>query len=720
MRYLKIGFLGLITLALFATGGVLIRHQLEKPAPWDTGYFLEVARQYEVEILRDTYGVPYIYGPRDADVAYGLGFAHSEDDFETIESTTLMVRGELASYEGMDAAVTDYLSHFFGVWEGIEQDYDSFDPELRRLMEAYADGVNLFAALHPEQRRQGFTPLTGKDVAAGFVFRTPFFYGLDQTLKGLFGPTRAHDVATEPRLQQGAIKLLTDPLHYLKGSNGWAVAPHRSSDDTTRLLVNSHQPFTGPVAWYEVRLKSEEGWDAAGGTFPGAPFMLHGATRHLGWANTVNRPDLADVFVLDMHPDDKMLYRMDGEWLSLKSHDVSIRVKLWGPFFWTVSREVLRSVHGPVIRTDHGTYAVRYAGMGVTNQAAQYYALNKATNFAEWRAAMEMHLLPSINYIYADEDGNIAYLYNAQSPKRAPGWDWSGYLPGNRSDLIWKDFYDLEEMPFIINPSSGFVFNANNTPFRATAEADNVDPALFPEAMGIETRMTNRGLRAEELLSGDNSISEDDFKRYKYDLSYSPQSEAKALVDKILEADLSSEPALVEAQAILAQWDLRTNQANRHAALGVLTTQPFNIARLRGNPAPDLVDSFKEAVTILTEKFGRTDPEWGEVNRIIRGSVDMPLDGAPDMLRSVYGAPGEDGRLTAVAGDTFFMFVSWDSEGHQKIETVHQFGSATQDEGSVHYDDQTPLFARKETKPIYMDKTELEKHLSARYRPGLL
>lgn len=720
MRYLKTGFFGLIALALFATGGVLIRHQLEKPAPWDTGYFLEVARQYEVEILRDTYGVPYIYGARDADVAYGLGFAHSEDDFNTIESTALMVRGELAAHEGIDAAVTDFLSHFFGVWEGIERDYDSFDPELRRLMEAYADGVNLFAALHPEQRRSGFAPLTGKDVAAGFVFRTPFFYGLDQTLKGLFGPTRAYDVAQEPDLKQGAVKFLTDPLLNLKGSNGWAVAPHRSSDKTTRLLVNSHQPFTGPVAWYEVRLKSEEGWDAAGGTFPGAPFMLHGATRHLGWANTVNKPDLADVFVLDMHPEDDMLYRMDGEWLPLTSHDASIRVKLWGPFFWTVTREVLRSVHGPVLRTDHGTYGVRYAGMGETNQAAQYYALNKATNFEEWRAAMEMHLLPSINYIYADEEGNIAYLYNAQIPKRVAGWDWSSYLPGDRSDLIWTDYHDLSAMPFVINPASGFVFNANNTPFRATSKADNVDQASFPETMGIETRMTNRGFRAEELLSADSAISEEDFKRYKYDLAYSAQSETKKLVVQLLQTDLTSDPALVDAQAVLAQWDMNTNKENRYAALGVLTTQPFIIAQLRGEPRPDLVTSFTDAVATLTTNFGRTDPEWGEVNRMIRGSVDLPIDGAPDMLRAIYGAPGEDGRLTAVAGDTFFMFVSWDSERNQKIETVHQFGSATLDEGSPHYDDQAPLFVRKETKPIYMDKNELEKHLSARYRPGLL
>ena len=151
-----------------------------------------------------------------------------------------------------------------------------------------------------------------------------------------------------------------------------------------------------------------------------------------------------------------------------------------------------------------------------------------------------------------------------------------------------------------------------------------------------------------------------------------------------------------------------------------MTTQPFIIAQLRGEPRPDLVESFKEAIATLTKSFGRIDPEWGEVNRIIRGSVDLPIDGAPDMLRAIYGAPGEDGRLTAVAGDTFFMFVSWDREGHQKIETVHQFGTATLDEGSPHFDDQAPLFAHKETKPIYMDKSELEKHLSARYRPGLL
>lgn len=139
------------------------------------------------------------------------------------------------------------------------------------------------------------------------------------------------------------------------GSNAVAVAPSRSADGATGLLVNSHQPYTGPVAWYEARLKSEEGWDTIGGVFPGSPVILHGTGRNLGWANTLNLPDLADAYVWTIHPDDPDLYLYDSEWLRLEHSEVTIPVRLWGSFRIGVKREILCSVHGPVLRTSHGT-----------------------------------------------------------------------------------------------------------------------------------------------------------------------------------------------------------------------------------------------------------------------------------------------------------------------------------------------------------------------------
>ena len=142
------------------------------------------------------------------------------------------------------------------------------------------------------------------------------------------------------------------------------VAPSLSSDDATRLIINSHQPLTGPVAWYGAHLQSDEGLNVMGGLFPGSPTIGVGFTPNLAWGATVNKPDLVDVYVLDIDPNNPMRYRLDGKWQTLESRIITIKVKLLGFIPWTVKREALRSVHGPVLRTDHGTYAIRYAGMG--------------------------------------------------------------------------------------------------------------------------------------------------------------------------------------------------------------------------------------------------------------------------------------------------------------------------------------------------------------------
>ena len=168
-------------------------------------------------------------------------------------------------------------------------------------------------------------------------------------------------------------------------------------------------------------------------------------------------------------------------------------MKLLGPLFWTFHKAVLWSAHGPVMTTDHGVFAIRYAGMGEVRQPLQYYRLNKAANLAEWQAAMALQALPSINYIYADESGQHRLcLQRPVSRPRKPGVDWTGVLPGDRSDLIWTRYLPFDRVPQIWNPKSGFVFNSNNTPFQATGPGDALKPADFPATMGIQTNMTNR------------------------------------------------------------------------------------------------------------------------------------------------------------------------------------------------------------------------------------
>jgi acyl-homoserine-lactone acylase len=471
------------------------------------------------------------------------------------------------------------------------------------------------------------------------------------------------------------------------------------------------------VAWYEAVLESGEGWHVAGGFFPGSPFMLHGHNANLGWASTVNKPDLADVYQLTLDPKKPGQYLMDGQWRMFEKSVATFRVKVFGPILWTVKRDVLWSAHGPVFETDHGTFALSFAGQGEVRQPNQYMAMNKATDLASWQAAMAIQALPSINFIYGDKAGNIGYLSNGQFPVRKDGVDWAGTLPGDRADLLWTARVPFARLPQVWNPRSGFVFNSNNNPLIATAPADNMKPENFAPHLGLQTNMTNRAYRVLETYARDTSITAAEFEAYKYDLAYSDQGILAGLIKEALTYDATGNPDLAAAQEILRNWDRRTDIASRGAALAIMMGEPLGRAAEMGEPLPPLRPALDVAITRLKTKFGRLDPAWGEVNRLVRGSVNVPIPGGPDVYRAVYGVKQEDGTFKANGGDTFIMFVTWDKNGGLSSRSIHQYGSATLDQSSPHYADQAAMFAKMETKPVIFNRADLVGQIERSYKP---
>lgn len=669
---------------------------------------VNLSRGYTAEIVRDQWGVPHISGARDADASFGLAYAHAQDDFETIQETVAATRGVLAHYRGSSAAPTDYLVGLLDVWGTVERDYKTkVSADVKEIAEAYAAGLNLYASKHSESLWPGLAPFFAEDVIAGFIFKTPFFYGLDKTLLELFENKRSLELALEPSSQGQAWRVRKRTGAEL-GSNAIAVSAQRSGDGTTRLLINSHQPMVGPVAWYEAHIKSAQGLDIMGGVFPGTPLILHGFNRHLGWANTVNRPDLADTYLLSINPENKRQYRLDGKWLDFIHQDVVIIVKLFGPFAFKAKRTVLRSKHGPAIASGEDMFALRYAGMGEIRQLEQYYRLNQSTDKASFFAALEINALPSINYIYADKDSNIAFVHNAQYPDRDDRWNWEKDLPGDRSALIWDGYRDFSQVPQLVNPSSGLIFNSNNTPYSATDGPDNLKAENFPQSMGLSTKQTNRALRLIELNDGVSKIGRPELLALKFDDSYSVDSDAKKIMQRIAAMDWSKSPDLQEAVAHLDLWDLATNKENTHAALpGLILSYLIQADDPTGESPENLEAGLGLAVEHLMKTFGRLDVPWGEVNRLKRGELDLAVDGGPDVLRAIYSLGLEGGETYATHGDTWMALIEWDSQGQINANVLHQFGSATLDKNSKHYADQAPLFVDKAWRKANFDIDEI-------------
>ncbi len=668
---------------------------------------------YDVNIYRDTWGVPHIFGEKDRDTAYGLAYAHAEDDFKTIQDILLSLRGKLATVYGKDGAPNDYIVQLLRIWEVVESHYEyDLAKNVRSICESYADGLNHYAVLHPNEVVRGLFPVSGKDIVAGFVHRTPLMFGLDRVLEKLTSSEKPDFAFDYKTIKSGPFD------QALLGSNVVAVAPSRSADGYTRIAINSHQPWTGPVAWYEAHLHSEEGWNMNGGLFPGSPVIFVGHNENIGWSHTVNSPDLIDVYELEIHPEDKNRYYIHGSWEELEVREARITVKLWGPFKWTIKRETLWSVQGPVIRNPHGTYAVRFSGYGEIRQVEQWFRMNKSRNLEDFGEAMSMLALPMFNTIYADKNGNLYYVYNALLPIRGSGnYDWKGIVPGNTAYTMWREYFPFDELPQVVNPESGFLQNCNSTPFLATNGNDNPDKSFYPQNLGIELFQTNRALRVHETFGSDKSITREEFYQYKFDTKYSRQSVMAVNLKKFLTEASSKDPDINKALELLRNWDLDTDSSSTATHLAIRAIRPqFNPAKYEYD-AEKIMDRLKKAVSWLNENFGRLDVKWGDIQRLQRGKTDLSLSGGPDILRAVYTKEKDD-KYVGIAGDCFYEIVEWDSDGNVSAKSIHQFGTATQDTSSIHYDDQAQLFARHQMKPVWMKLEDIKLNLERSYRPG--
>ncbi len=679
-------------------------------------------RSYRAEIIRDGFGVPHIHGKTDADVAYGIAIAQSEDDFFTLQDVVAMAHGRYGAIAGEEGAQVDFAYHLLDARGTAERHYRTMPADTRALFEAYASGLNDYAAAHPgEVKLAKLFPVDGEDIAAGFALRQPFFFGLGNIIGNLvsgerMAPEFGPDIPGYPRDAEGQPgydpapprQARAFPLPWaedgaLSGSNAFVVTPAKSGGPSV-LISNSHQPWEGGVAWYEMVVESDEGWHFAGANFPGAPYPFLGHNEDLGWTNTVNRPDMTDVYRLTVDAAGER-YRLDGEWLPLERKTVTLPVKI-GPLVLPIRRTIYRSVHGPVIRNARGYFAIRYGGIDRLDQLDAYYRLNKAKTLGEWQAQLARMAIPSTNFLYADKAGNIAYVYNAAIPDRKVGPNWRNALDGSDSSLIWQGPVAYERLPRIVNPASGWLYNANNEPWTAAGAGSDLSAADFGPELGIETKQTNRSRRAWKLLSEATKLDRKTLERIKYDRTYAREGYIADLWDK-LEAFDPPEPSEVsKAREILLGWDFTADGIGRADALALLVIREFMSAEYQNKPLPVLADVLQKACDHLNTHFGRLDPPMRELLRLRQtpgpNAVDLPLDGGSDTLRaSTLWDVDPDGRLAVKHGDSFILWAEWMPGQRVRSRSIQPFGQAITRPGSRHFADQAPLFVRKQLKPVY-------------------
>ncbi len=725
---------GWVVLALVLM--VLVALMVWEPFAAREGRAPVTTRTYTAEIIRDDFGVPHIYGKTDADVAYGVAIAHAEDDFFTLQDVAAMTRGRYGAIAGQDGAQVDYMYHLLGSRKTAQQEYPKLPADTRALFDAYAAGMNHYAANNPDEiKLDKLFPINGEDVAAGFALRQPFFFGLANVIGPLVAgeplnrehgqkipmpptpgpesrPGDAEPIMVEENEAPPVASARPLPVSMgedggYAGSNAFAVAPAKSGGPTI-LISNAHQPWRGGVAWYELVVESEEGWHYAGANFPGSPFPFLGHNENLGWTNTVNTPDMVDVYKLEMD-DTGTRYRLDGEWRDLESDTVTLPVKI-GPLVLPIRRDVYRSAHGPVIKNGNGAFAVRYGGIGNLGSVDAYYRLNKAKTFEEWQGILARMDIPSTNFIYGDDAGNIANIYNAAIPDRVAQVDgrtvdWRNVLPGDDSDLIWSGPVEYERLPRYVNPASGWVFEANNNPFMDAGPGSDLSEADFAPEMGIETKNTNRGTRGWKLMSEANLLDRAALEKIKYDTVYERGGYVARMLDEVAKTKPRS-PDAKKARRMLGEWDMAADGIGEADALALLMIRPFMGSSYQNTPWPDAQEELERSTEHLMEHFGQLDPPMSDLLRLRQGkgkyAVDLPLDGGSDTLRaSTLWDVDDDGRLSVRHGDSFIQWVEWEAGKPVTSRSIQPFGSATTRPDSPHYTDQSALFVRHRLKPVH-------------------
>ena len=722
----KIYLIIFILLIIFAI--IFFYKTSEANKNFDSKNFIKISNDYSYNINRDKYGVPHITGIKDKDAAFGFGFAQTEDDYENIEFVIKMARGELSDFNVSPDSLISLFNLISGsgnimenisAIEGVELDFlikflntedtalrlkKTVDPKILMYLKGYADGINYWAALNSNKIDKSLFPVTEDDLLTGMIFRMPLFYGLDYHIDQLVKLMSDENEQLVLQNELSNNKLVAAIKSHFKpsGSNAFAISKKRSADNDTMLVINSHQPLTGPVAWYEAHIKSDEGLNIMGGTFPGSPFIHVGFNEYLGWGATVNQPDLADIYELTINPENENQYLLDGEWKNLKVVKQEFKVKIFGPFNITYPLDMYFSDHGPVMKDGQKAYALRYVGMNDANQASAWLKMNKATNFNEWQESLRMQQIASLNLVYADKEDNIFFVHNMKSPIRDFDYDWKGILPGDKSNLIWNEFYSYEEIPKILNPDSGYIYSTNQSPFFVTNLDDNLKEENFPVTMGFQSRITNRAHRAYELLDVDKKISWENLDLYKHDNKFSYNSRQYKFLQKIFSYNFS-EDRLITAQNFLKNWNLGTDSENMHAAFGVCVVAPEWLAEIKKESQPDPIKIFKDCVDEFEKNFNKLDVKWSEISFLERGERMLPVQGGPDVLRAIYSPRSEDGILKAVAGDGLYIYVNWDNLSQQSSTSVHQFGASTSVRESPHYDDQMELFVNEKLKETFFN-----------------
>lgn len=688
-----------------------------------------------VTIIRDDWGIPHIYGKTDADAVFGLIYAQAEDDFNRVETNYLNSMGRLAEAEGEGAIYRDLRMKLFIDPDSMKAQYAACPEWLKTLMSAWADGLNYYLATHPQvtprviARFEPWMALTfsegsiGGDIETVSLRDLEAFYG-----KRAPGNPVAGDSAKS-----------AEP----SGSNGFAIAPSNTESKHALLLINPHTSFFFRA---EVQVTSEEGLNTYGAVTWGQFFVYQGFNERAGWMHTSSGVDNIDEYLETIVRTDSVVsYRYGTETRPVLTGRITVPFKTDTGMANTVFT-VYRTHHGPIVREEAGKWVSVRLMQEPVKALTQSYSRTKAKDYKAFRETMELHTNSSNNTIFADADGNIAYIHANFVPERDPRFDWTRPVDGSDPATEWSGIHSLDETPLVLNPATGWLYNTNNSPWSA-AGVNSPKKTDFPAY--VERGSENaRGLHAIRVLENKKDFTLASLIAAAYD-SYLTAFEP--LIPALLKA-YDQTPAgnpikakVAEQIQMLREWDLRWSETSVPTTLAIAwgneigrrvgvdarkTAIPVDEYIATRTSAAERLQALAAASAMLEKDFGSWRTPWGDINRFQRltGSIVQPFnDSMPSIpvgfTSARWGSLASFGarnykntkKLYGTSGNSFVAVVEFGDSVRAMAVTA---GGESGDPSSPHFNDQAVRYSKGDLREVYFYRPQLKGHTEREYHPG--
>ncbi|MEO6948755.1 MAG: penicillin acylase family protein [Ginsengibacter sp.] len=698
-----------------------------------------------VSIIRDNYGIPHVYGKSDADAVFGLMYAQCEDDFNRVELNYIEKLGRLGEVKGEKELYNDLLIRLVIDSTDAIKDYNTAPEWLKKLCNAFADGINYFLYKNPQIKPallthfQPWYPMLWTDGSIGAISTSDVTIGeLRNFYSGKNDPV--------------AIKEKEEEV--LTGSNGFAFSPKITQSKNAILYINPHVTFYFRP---EVHMGSEEGLNAYGAVTWGQFFVYQGFNEHCGWMHTSSQTDISDSYIEKIiSKNGKLYFEYNGKEIPVITKEISLNYENDG----TPKTKIFQALftgHGPIMANRNGQYISVKSNNRDIKGLIQSWQRTKAKSFAEYKKIMDLLANTSNNTVYADAEGNIAYWQGNFIPKRDPSYDWSKPVDGTTSATDWKGLHPVNESVHIYNPANGWIQNCNSTPFTVSGplspKRENYPTYMAPDGENF------RGLNAVRILGTEKEYTIDKVIAKGYNTYLAAFEVLIPSLVKAYDNDVKNKAylSLKEPMNILRNWNFESGKNSVATTLAVLwgekiqrniyqTPLPPNELNDQVNKtsefakkasASQLLDPLLLVIHDLETNIGKWEIKWGNINRFQRISGDIDQHYNDDSISipvgfasSAWGQlpsysskvfPGTKKRY-GINGNSFICaveFIKKDASGKTRIKAKSLLaGGESGHKESGHFFDQGEMYSEGKFKDVLFYKEDVLRHVEKRYHPG--